>query len=147
LFIILYIAEKTTAMEKVRDMKKHVTFVAALHIGFGVLGFIVSITLYFVLEFAESFVHDVDVADVVMNMLKIFLPSLIGLRSVLGIIGGISLMKYRQWARILIIVLSALDCIKVPIGTAKGVYSIWTLMQDDTIKLFKDDHINKINQV
>ena len=134
-------------MEKVRDMKKHVTFVAALHIGFGVLGFIGSITLYFVLEFAESFVHDVDVADVVMNMLKIFLPSLIGLRSVLGIIGGISLMKYRQWARILIIVLSALDCIKVPIGTAKGVYSIWTLMQDDTIKLFKDDHINKINQV
>jgi hypothetical protein len=117
-------------MEKVRDMKKHVTVVAALHIGFGVLGFIGSIVLYFLFDFAESFVHDVDVANVVMNMLKVFLPTLIGLGSILGILGGFGLLRYQQWARILIIVLSALDCLKVPIGTAKGVYSIWTLLQD-----------------
>ena len=125
-------------MEKVRDMRKHVTFVAALHIGFGILGLMGSIILFFVFNFAESFVHDVDVANVVMNMLKIFLPSLIGLGSILGIIGGIGLLGYHQWARILVIVLSALDCLRVPIGTAKGVYSIWAMLQDDTIVLFQD---------
>jgi len=128
-------------MEKVRDMKKHVTFVAALHIGFGVLGFIGSIVLYFAFDFAESFVHDVEVANVVMNMLKVFLPSLIGLGSILGIIGGIGVLGYHQWARILIIIISALDCLHVPIGTAKGVYSIWALLQDETIKLFREEKV------
>jgi hypothetical protein len=30
-----------------------------------------------------------------------------------------------------------MGCFFIPIGTLIGVYSIWTLMQDDTIKLFK----------
>ena len=45
-------------MEKKRDMKKHVTFVGALHIGFGILSIIGAVVLYFVLNFAQSFVKD-----------------------------------------------------------------------------------------
>ena len=123
-------------MEKKRDMKKHVTFVAALHIGFGVLGIIVALVLFFVMNFAQSFVEDVEIATMVINLIMVFIPILIAVGSILGVIGGIGLLSYQQWARILVIVLSALDCLRVPIGTAKGVYSIWTLLQDETLELF-----------
>jgi len=123
-------------MEKKRDMKKHVTFVAALHIGFGVLGIIGALVLFFVMNFAQSFVEDVEIATMVMNLIMVFVPILIAVGSILGIIGGIGLLSYQQWARILVIVLSALDCLRVPIGTAKGVYSIWALLQDETLELF-----------
>jgi hypothetical protein len=35
--------------------------------------------------------------------------------------------------------MSAINCLNIPIGTAKGVYSIWVLLQDETIKLFKGE--------
>ena len=123
-------------MERKRDMKKHVTFVAALHIGFGILGVIGSVIIFMVFQFAQSYVPDVELATTVLNAIKIFVPLMVAVGSVLGIIGGIGLLSFHQWARILVIVLSALDCLNVPIGTAKGVYSIWALLQDDTIELF-----------
>jgi len=132
-FISLY---KTLVMEKKRDMKKHVTFVAALHIGFGILGIIGSLVVFFLLNFAQSFIQDVEIATAVLNLIKIIVPLLLFFTSILGIVGGIGLLSYQQWARIIIIVLSALNCLNVPIGTAKGVYSIWTLLQDESIELF-----------
>ena len=125
-------------MEKVRDMRKHVTFVGALHIGFGILGIIGAIITAFALNFALSFVEGVDVAEDIMRAVLVFVPFLLGITSILGIVGGIGLFSYQQWARILVIVLSALNCLYVPIGTAKGVYSIWALLQDDTIALFNE---------
>ena len=55
----------------------------------------------------------------------------------LGIIGGMGLFSFRPWARILVMIVSAMNCLNIPIGTAKGVYSIWVLMQKETINLFE----------
>lgn len=125
-------------MEKARDMKKHVTIVGALHIGFGILGLIGAVIAFFALSFASSFVEGVDVAQEVMKAIMVFVPIMISLTSILSIIGGIGLFSYNQWARILVIVLSALSCLNIPIGTAKGVYSMWALLQDDTVRLFNE---------
>lgn len=125
-------------MEKKRNMSKHITFVGALHIGFGILKLISAVALFFLFAFIQSSVADVDIASTVFDLFKILVPVLVLLGGVLGIVGGIGLFSYQQWARILIIVLSALNCLSVPIGTAKGVYSIWALLQDDTIKLFNE---------
>jgi hypothetical protein len=54
-------------------------------------------------------------------------------------VGGIGLLSYKPWARILVMIVAAMGCLVIPIGTLVGVYSIWTLMQDDTIKLFKTE--------
>ena len=56
--------------------------------------------------------------------------------SVPGIVGGMGLLKYRSWARYLVLVLSILGLLNVPVGTAIGVYSIWVLAQDETAKMF-----------
>ena len=126
-------------MEKVRDMKKHVTVVGTLHIVFAVLGLLGALTIFLALNFAQSFVEGEDIPETVLTAIKIILPGIITVVSLLSIIGGIGLFSYRQWARILIIVMSAINCLNIPIGTAKGVYSIWALLQDETIALFRGE--------
>lgn len=125
-------------MEKQRDMKKHVTIVGVLHIVFGGMKLIGAVSLFFLFNYAQSFVPDVREAIMALTIIKTLIPILVGLGGILGVIGGIGLFSYKQWARILTIVVSALNCLSVPIGTAKGVYSIWALLQDETIKLFNE---------
>ena len=117
-------------------MKKHVTLVAAFQIGFSTIGIIGAAILYFVFSFAGSFVHDVDVANTVMRFIGTFLPTMILLTSILGLLGGIGLLSFQRWARIVVMVIAAIGCFAFPIGTIIGVYSLWVLMQDESAKLF-----------
>ena len=118
-------------------MKKHVTVVGAIHIGFGILGLIGAVAVFFALNFARGFVPDEEVPTMILKFLALSLPLLIGFMSTLGLVGGIGLLSYWPWARYLVIVVAALGCLNIPIGTLKGVYSLWVLLQTDTIKLFE----------
>jgi hypothetical protein len=118
-------------------MKKHVTVVGAIHIGFGFLGLIGAVALFFIFNFARSQVGGDETGEMVLRFLSISLPLLVGFLSTLGLIGGIGLFTYMPWARYLVIVVAALGCLNIPIGTLKGVYSLWVLMQDETVKLFQ----------
>lgn len=118
-------------------MKKHVTVVGAIHIGFGTLGLIAAVVVFFALSFAKGFVANEEIPSMVLGFLSLSLPLLIGFLSTLGLVGGIGLLAFKPWARILVIVIAALGCLNIPIGTLKGVYSLWVLLQDDTIKLFE----------
>lgn len=118
-------------------MKKHVTVVAAIQVGFALLGLIGALAVFFGLTVARTAVGDVEVAGPLLRVLSISLPLLIGFISTLGLIGGIGLFGYRQWARYIVIVVSAFGLLNIPIGTLKGVYFLWVLLQTDTIKLFE----------
>ena len=118
-------------------MKKHVTVVAAIQVGFAVLGLILALVIFFALSFARSQVGDDEVAQTVLRLISVFLPMVFGLMSILGLVGGIGLFAYKQWARYIVIVVAALGCLNIPIGTLKGVYFLWVLLQSDTVKLFE----------
>src|SRR5262245_7959559 len=51
------------------------------------------------------------------SLIAIFIAAL----SIPGLIGGIGLLKFRPWARILTIVLSCINLLNIPFGTAVGV--------------------------
>jgi uncharacterized membrane protein (DUF2068 family) len=123
-------------MEELK-MKKHVTVVAAIQVAFGILGLIGALVVFFALTFARTQVGGDDVAMTVLGILSVSLPLLIGFMSTLGLVGGIGLFAYKPWARYLVIVVAALGCLNIPIGTLKGVYFLWVLLQNDTIKLFE----------
>jgi len=53
-----------------------------------------------------------------------------------GIVGAVWLLKRKQWARYLVLVVSVLALLNVPPGLGIGVYSIWVLLQPETEKLF-----------
>jgi hypothetical protein len=119
-------------------MKKHVTVVGAIQIGFAILGLIAAVAVFFALNFARSMAGGDDTGQIVLRFLSISIPILLVFLSTLGLVGGIGLLSYKPWARYLVIVVAALGCLNIPIGTLKGVYFLWVLLQDDTIKLFEN---------
>ena len=108
-------------------MKKHVTVVGAIHIGFGILGLVLAVATFFVFTFLIGVVGNDDVPIAIFKFLRVSLPLLFGFLSTLGLVGGIGLLSYLPWSRYLIIVVAALGCLNIPIGTLKGVYSLWVL--------------------
>jgi len=121
---------------KVERMEKHVTFVAAINIAFGALGIFLAFIVFFGCIFAGTIADDPDA----MHVLSIVGPAValfFLVTSLPELIGGFGLLKYRPWARILILIVACLDLIFIPIGTIIGIYELWVLLQDDTAKLFE----------
>ena len=129
-------------MEKQRNMKQHVSFVGALHVGFGILGVLGALAIYFGFIFIFNFIEEDPTIQRVFSILGNSLAFIVLFFSSLGIIGGIGLFSYRPWARILVMIVSAMNCLNVPVGTAKGVYSIWVLMQPETIQMFEGSGVS-----
>jgi len=125
-------------MDNKRNMKQHVSFVGALHIGFGLLGLAGALAIFFGFHFLYSFVEHEPIAEKVLSFVGNSLALILLFFSTLGVIGGIGLFSYRPWARILVMIVSALNCLNVPVGTAKGIYSLWVLMQPETVELFEN---------
>lgn len=127
-------------MEKKRNMKQHVSFVGALHIGFGLLGLAGAMAIFFGFQFIFEFIEDDPMAQKILSYIGNAVALILVFFSSLGIIGGAGLFSYRSWARILVMIVSAMNCLNVPVGTAKGIYSIWVLMQPETIELFENSN-------
>ena len=116
-------------------MKQHVTVVGALHIGFGALGILIALVVFVAVVGGGLISGDEDaitITSIVGSVIAFFFV----LVSVPGIIGGIGLLKYQPWARILVLILAVFNLVNIPIGTAVGVYTIWVLIQDETAQLF-----------
>ena len=84
-------------------MKKHVTIVGAIQVGFGTLGLIAAFVVYFALSFAKGFIQDQEIPNMIIGFLRVSLPILIAMLSILGLVGGIGLLSFKPWARILVI--------------------------------------------
>jgi len=106
-------------------------------VGFGILGLLGALAVYIIFNFAGGFIENDPMAEQIMGFMGGSISLLIMFFSCLGIIGGIGLFSYRPWARILVMIVSAINCLNIPIGTAKGVYSIWVLMQPESIEMFE----------
>ena len=61
-----------------------------------------------------------------------------------GVIAGIGLLKFRPWARILAIIVSGLDLIHVPFGTALGIYGLWALLSPEGQMLFRNPPVQPV---
>lgn len=118
-------------------MKKHVTVTGALHIGLGILGLIGALVIFFALRLAMTAVGNEEIPTMVLSILSVALPLMVGTISTMSLIGGVGVLAFKPWARIVAMVVSVIGCLWIPIGTLAGVYSLWVLMQDDTVKLFK----------
>src|SRR5690606_14956999 len=133
-----------------RPMKTHVRILAILNIvlgSIGLLGF-ASFLLSFVglsaLPIAEGGIGpDLFLALLLLTggggldaavLLLIAGISLLALPA--QVIGGIGLLKGQPWARTLMIAVSALGMLSVPIGTTLGIYGLWVLRKEETVRLF-----------
>jgi len=119
-------------------MKKHVTAVGAIHTGLGLIGIVAAVIAFFAINFAKGFVEGDEIPYMVLKFLSLSIPIFIGFLSTFALVGGIGLLMLYSWARYLGIVVAALECFIIPVGTFIGVYSLWVLFQNDTINLFEN---------
>jgi hypothetical protein len=117
-------------------MKKHVTAVAILQIVFGAFSIIGAIVLIFAFGIAKHFADD-QTASFVLNIISVPLTIGLVLLGTLDIIGAVGLFYSKNWARIMTLIMGGLGLLNIPIGTLKGVYVIWTLVQTETVALFE----------
>jgi len=125
-------------------METHVNVVAILYLVFSALGILGSLVVLLIFGGAASIVGTtaVDepgarVAIPVLGAIGGFIVVLILIFSVPGLLAGWGLLQYQEWARILTIVLSVLNLLAFPFGTALGVYGLWTLLNQQTLPLFR----------
>ena len=121
-------------------MEKHVTLVGAINIGFGLLGLLIATVIFTILVGAGILSEDPQ-AMAITSTVGTVIAFFITVRALPEIIGGIGLLKRKNWARIVVLVISCLDLIEIPIGTAIGAYSIWVLLNDETIQLMDNKSV------
>lgn len=117
------------------DMKKHVTVAGALRIGMGVLGLLIAAFVFIAIVGGGLISGDRD-AIAITSVVGTVIGGFFGLISLPNIIAGWGLIRFKPWARILTLILAALDLVNVPVGTLLGIYTIWVILQDETEKLF-----------
>ena len=120
-------------------MEKHVTLVGALHIGYSALQILGGL-IAFMFIVGGGLLGGLIAKEELVFGITFFVGTTITvwvlLVSIPGIIGGVGLLRYKPWARYMVLVLSVLALLNCPIGMAIGIYSIWALVQDETAKLF-----------
>jgi hypothetical protein len=116
-------------------MATHVRILGILHIVFGVMGLLFALVLLLIFGGVAGVVRmsdqgpDAQVAVPILAAIGTFVFFVLLILSLPGIIAGIGLLQFRPWARILTIVLSALELMSVPFGTAIDLWSLGAALE------------------
>ncbi len=122
-------------------METHVKILAWVNLVFGGIGVLIGVA---VMAGASLLVHFVEFASQDVNfpapVLQIVAGVILGVIVILSLpclILGYGLLNFRPWARILGIVLAALNLLNVPFGTVLSLYAFWILLKPETEALFR----------
>ena len=123
-------------------MEQHVDLVGALNIGLGALILMIAVIIFIVVA-GGGLIAGLASGEMLPTTITLVVASAIAalliVLSVPGIVGGVGLLKRKPWARILVLVMSFLNLLDFPLGTALGIYSIWVLMNDEAQVIFAPD--------
>ncbi len=117
-------------------MEKHINLLGILYIAFSVMGLLAAI-LVFIAIAGGGFISGDEEAMLITGIVATALSSIITIFSIPGIIGGWGLLKKKKWARIVLLILGALNLLNIPFGTIFGGYTLWVLLQDESVKWFE----------
>lgn len=116
-------------------MEKHINVVAALQIGLSIFTLMLVILAYTVFNLIGDFMDEPN-GKMVLSILGDVIAGFLVFISIPGLIAGFGLYRRKEWARILTIVISVIILFNFPLGTAIGIYSIWAMVQPETVAAF-----------
>lgn len=124
-------------------MQTHVKVLAILHIVFGALGLLAALGLLLLFGGIAGVVglnaaqDEAMIAMPIIGGIGIFVSAAAALLSIPSLIAGVGLLSYKPWARTLTLVVSAIQLINIPVGTALGFYGLWVLLSREGVQLFQ----------
>jgi len=131
-------------------MEKHVQTLGILHIVYSSFGLLAGMVLFFLFMGLGTFIGSLpdtpgpvnEGVPALLFVIGLVIVTILFLFSIPGIIGGIAILNRKEWGRILTLIIGFLDLLSIPFGTALGIYTIWVLMNDQTIALFRKPEVS-----
>jgi hypothetical protein len=117
-------------------MEKHVSLLAAFYIALGVLGLLAAFIVFVVIVGGGLLSGNASAIRIVSGV-GTLLGSFLAVISIPDLVCGIGLLRRARWARMLGLILGFLNLLHIPLGTVVGVYGIWVLFQDETVRIFE----------
>jgi hypothetical protein len=123
-------------------MQTHVKVLAVLFIVFSAFGVLAAVALFAIFGASAGIVGvsadpgDAALAIPIIGLAGTGLVIFLLIVSLPGLIAGFGLLKLKPWARILAIVLCAINLINIPFGTIFGAYGLWVLLNKETEQMF-----------
>jgi hypothetical protein len=123
-------------------MQTHVKILGVAYLVFGACMLLVALFIVLTLGGVAGIVgataepQDAAIAIPILGFAGTALAVFLSIFAVPSLITGYGLLHFRQWARIVGIVLSAISLIHVPLGTVIGAYGLWVLLNKETERLF-----------
>ena len=124
-------------------MEQHVRVLAILNIVMGVLG-VLAAAIVLVAMGGVALIVGADgdpegaMVGTMLGGIGALVAIVVAVLSVPGIIAGYGLLHHRSWAPTLAIVISALNLLSFPLGTALGIYGLWILLNEESKPLFRE---------
>lgn len=130
-------------------MREHIKILGILNIVMGSLTALVGAVVLLVLGSLAGFLavgppdssaSDLESTRAVapwLGLLGIVVSAFLVAVALPSIIGGWGLIKYKSWSRVLMIIISGLNLLHIPFGTALGIYGLWVLTNDQSRQLLE----------
>lgn len=116
-------------------VRTHIKIVGLVNLLYSALGMLVAAGVLFSGIFGSLATFN-PLIVVVGTVTGLLAATVIGLFSLFGLIAGFALLNHQQWARYVILAVSAFRLFKWPFGTAFGAYSIWVLTHEESRQIF-----------
>ena len=115
----------------VSRVQRHVQMLGVLWCVYGVYRLLIACIGFFVLrtfawhEFGWP-LHHMGPAPWFLGLVPVVI-AMTSLVSILSLLAGYALLTRRPWGRVLAIIAGVLALLKIPLGTALGIYTLWVL--------------------
>ncbi|MGA2141385.1 MAG: hypothetical protein ABSG94_03085 [Brevinematales bacterium] len=138
-------------------MDNHIKLTGILNIVYSSLFFLGGLVLCVLSALFNSIIAFVEnmgyvAPGVIPPAVTVFFPIILAvlacfilIYAAIGIAGGIGVLEKKPWGRIFTLVVSFINLLHIPVGTALGVYSIWVLFDEETVNIFKKGSHEKQN--
>jgi hypothetical protein len=133
------------------DMQMHVTILAWLFIGSGILTGLIAFVIIFVGQIItrSPFPFPPDMPPGAPNFAA-WILSMVGLGLTALAAGtaaaGVGLLQYRNWGRVLTVIMSVFMIFNFPVGTAIAVYAFWVLFGEEGRQYYKSRSVDTITE-
>jgi hypothetical protein len=122
-------------------MQVHVRVLGAIYIAFAAMGLLLAAILLIGTGGAVGIVGasgdpDAAIAIPIIGIAGTALVAVILLLCLPGLAAGAGLLYFKPWARVLGIVIAAINLLGFPWFTILGVYALWVLLSKDSEQLF-----------
>ncbi len=116
-------------------MRTHIKVVGLVNLLYSAVGMLAALGVLFASIFGSLATLN-PIVMLVGTVSGLLAALVMGVFSLFGLIAGFALLNHQNWARYVILIVSAFRLFKWPWGTAFGAYSIWVLTHEETRREF-----------